>query len=296
MMDVKLWSKLGVAFAAGVSLSAGYVAIGHSWSAPAIVVVQERCPEAVDTASPAAVELPRSWRIAPNRGGAIALREGAVNLALQREGLFLGDERVLQTNGVELDPSAVERHIIAALDTRMQGVKLGLRHASLYIDPDARMRDLVDVVYTLGRNGVLSYQLVVSEATQAAGAGLWFGPPMFTDGVGDSRTNEAQLIVELQSEGLRVGRRLEADPKTIEWGPVLAWDDDPMVELERIARELALELRKPAVALFRADPQLPVSRLLEAMSAASGSDCTAAAVGTADPRHCHFVQRILEAG
>jgi TonB family protein len=45
-MDLSQWSKLGLAFAVGVSLSAGYVALGaRAAEAPSVVVVEERCPE-----------------------------------------------------------------------------------------------------------------------------------------------------------------------------------------------------------------------------------------------------------
>ena len=47
MMNFNEWSKIGLAFAVGVSLSAGYVALGsHEASDPKVVVVEERCGEA----------------------------------------------------------------------------------------------------------------------------------------------------------------------------------------------------------------------------------------------------------
>lgn len=46
-MNGSEWSKIGLAFAVGVSLSAGYVAVGMNdrIAEPELVVVQERCPE-----------------------------------------------------------------------------------------------------------------------------------------------------------------------------------------------------------------------------------------------------------
>ena len=65
MTNFNEWSKIGLAFAVGVSLSAGYVALGMQSSPAPTVVIEERCSERA-TPAPAPVELtgtPLDWGV-----------------------------------------------------------------------------------------------------------------------------------------------------------------------------------------------------------------------------------------
>ena len=316
-MNGKTAAKMSLAFAVGVALSAGYVALGSlQASTPReLVVVQERCSEPDDAAAPEprtelAVErfnqrpgssdgyveavIPSRWRLAQVSTGVTPLADGLA-IGLQREGLIFGDE----ASGI--DPSAVWGHIIVALDKRLDTLSTTPNHANLYLDPDAPMRDVINIMYTLGRHGVRSYQLAVDRRLHqpAVRFGLMLRPPLFVADPSGPTPDHFQLIVAVRADGVHVGRR-PSGPDGVNiakfeptvWVAKFAWGVQTMTELERLAVEIASE--QPTAVVFSVEPELPVARLFEAMEAATGT-CTMVEDDDGT-RHCRFIDRGIEVG
>jgi hypothetical protein len=264
--------------------------------------------------------IPPDWRLSPDGPGSTPLFEG-VPLALQRDGLFLGDERLVAVTDGWLDRSAIERHVIGPLFEQAQEIAARLEtaaaardlvwdgHAILYAHPDTPMGDIVDVVYTLGRHGFMSYQFALAPSVelshlverQVINVGIHLDPPKFVKGT--PSPEGTTMVVFLANDGMHVGHRPNG-PTEPTWDALLTWDANTMAELERHAAQFVAE--HPPVegeqhhkAVFMADPEMPVGRLIEAMIAASGRDCRYQDVwGTklGDRKRCHIAQRILEAG
>src|SRR5690606_5085945 len=133
------------------------------------------------------------WRLAHVSAGATPLADGLA-IGLQREGLTFGDE----ASGI--DPSAVKGHVITGLNERLDMLSNTPDHANLYLDPDAPMRDLVNVMYTLGRHGVRSYQLAVVRRLHepVVRFGLSLHPPVFSADPSAPTPEHFQLVVALR--------------------------------------------------------------------------------------------------
>src|SRR5690606_21416441 len=120
-------------------------------------------------------KLPPQWRVPEGGTGTTPLLEG-LGLALQRDGLYLGNERLVAADGGILDPSAIENHLIAALDERLETLAPALAreaenrgaswlgHANVYLDPDMRVGALSHLLFTLGRHHFVHYGLAVGPA------------------------------------------------------------------------------------------------------------------------------------
>jgi hypothetical protein len=263
--------------------------------------------------------LPPHWRLSFAPAGATPLIEG-VAVALQRDGLHLGNEHLVGQLPIEgrLDRSAIADHLVVPLAERAEILAPGLieraeardqvwdGHVNLYLDPDALVGDLVDVVYTLGRHGFGHYQIASSPTradaigTQWVEYGLEFEPPKYVQG-GTMLAEPVQVVVMLTEVGVEFG--LQIDGGEITWYGIWTWDREPMQELERLAADFAhgpamAEAKGERTIVFIAEPRLRVGLLIEAMNAASGSACTfvdAWKFEGGDPKRCHFVDRVLQA-
>lgn len=271
--------------------------------------------------------VPSHWRLAfLGAGGSIPLLDG-VGLSLQREGLFLDDELLVPSGEGVLPREAIDRHRIMVLDERMKTLAPALQqsaeaqgeawigHANFYLDPEIPVADVVDLIYTLGINGFADYQLAVAREPgdtvggQPVGFGLPFSPPKFARlpaGTEPEPRPEGSfsLDVRLHQDGIHVGKRGTEISATTEWIAALAWDAQPLAELEALAGRLIAELRRVdpnavPLATFRADPALPIVRMMEAMVASAGNDCDVHDIleldgGSLDD--CSFYYFIVEAG
>jgi hypothetical protein len=136
---------------------------------------------------------------------------------------------------------------------------------------------------------------------QVINVGIHLDPPKLVKGT--PSPEGTTMVVFLANDGMHVGHRPNG-PTEPTWDALLTWDANTMAELERHAAQFVAE--HPPVegeqhhkAVFMADPEMPVGRLIEAMIAASGRDCRYQDVwGTklGDRKRCHIAQRILEAG
>jgi hypothetical protein len=256
-------------------------------------------------------QLPLHWRLV-DVGATPPLFDG-LGVALQREGLFVGDDLLVPMLEGALLRSAIGNHVIFALDERVEFLALALQqeaanrgeewtgHANLYLDPDVRVGDLVDTIYTLGKHGFISYGFAVTPHSHAqigdtlVESGLLVSPPKFVAGQQPAPPEGYfTLVVYLGLEQVVLGRQTQAT----EWVELLAWSPSTMTELERHASDLARQLEQVGfyapdrLAVVTADPRMSVEAMLQAMSAVVGSTCDF----SPDTGPCHFPMLVIEAG
>lgn len=251
--------------------------------------------------------LPPTWRVGTATAGVTPIYDG-LGVALQRDGLFLGSERMVAVSDGQLERSAIVSHLLVPLDEHLKVVLPALKtdygdgfgHANLYVDPDMLVGDLVDVIYTLGRNEFFSYHFAVANGGDPIHLGFLVSPPIINKMVPEG-FQLLELLVNITADGVQAGRRVDGQATT--WEPLWPWAEQPMVQLERVATEFAAEHphvgpKRPRIATFTAETQLPVARLFEAMNATSGRDCRYMDLWNfegGDPRRCHFAERIFQA-
>jgi hypothetical protein len=240
-------------------------------------------------------QLPPSWRLVPVESGATPLWFG-LGVAIQREGLFLGDELLVPASDGRLLDNAIDHHTVLALAERVELLAPALRleaetcgevwdgHVNLYLDPDTEFADLVDTMYTLGRAGFSDYQLAVAshDAAGLVSLGVPLSPPKFVvlrEGEEAPPKPEA-LGVFVGVEALLVARRVDGKMNIV---AELAWDDATMAKLAEHVEHAAATLDfkgGPATAVFSADNTMSVAPLITAMALT----------------RAHFEYLILEAG
>ncbi|MCA9699993.1 MAG: hypothetical protein KC431_20885, partial [Myxococcales bacterium] len=192
MNDKRELAKLGLAFAVGVSLSAGYVAVGMQASGPDVVVVQERCPDGemrwvaedggevalVDKDKPRMVFISEDELSLAPLPGEEPVPEG-LSFRVGMGGMWSdGDqgEPMLRLEGGRVAAADMQGRQIKALEDLVVAGKVT---AVLWIDhrvPGATLRDLI---YSLNRAGVSDYALVVAGEGQPRA--YRFAPNRFGD-------------------------------------------------------------------------------------------------------------------
>ncbi len=200
MMDKNELAKIGLAFAVGVSLSAGYVAIGTQRSAPEVIVVQEQCPDPDEGLGEQSAGLPRGLVLAPLRGEA-PVPEG-FELWLSLDGLWSGDaggEPLLELEGGRFGEADVERHLIRALEPIAREQAKSTFTAVLWIDHRVPGQTLIDLLYTLGRAGFQDFALV--SAGRGSPEAFLFGAQRYGVSTRDN-PRTAALSLRLESEGV----------------------------------------------------------------------------------------------
>ena len=263
-------------------------------------------------------QIPPTWTLVPVEGGGVLPLRDGLAVALQPEGLFLGNELLVPAVDGRLLASAVDRHLILALHERAEQLAPALqgdaelrgeewdRHVNLYLHPEVRFGDLVDTMYTLGQAGFAEYQFAVASR-DAAGLvthGLDISPPKYAPlpAGGEPPPKPADFRVYLAERALYVARR-PAGAVSNEMIDELAWDDTTMAKLEAHAKAEAAAMRAtdvPArVVVASADNSMPFASLATALATVIGTRCDAADLlefEGANPLDCHLQMIIIEAG
>lgn len=158
-------AKLGLAFAVGVSLSAGYVALGAGdrGDEPAVVVVREQCDEHEGDAAAETGEADHGPLALADLPGDAALPEGLA-LHVDRRAMWIetGDRRrvLAQLDDGRLRPADVRRGQVSSLESALVDAD-GVTTAVLWIDHRVPGATLADVLATLERAGVTTVALAV---------------------------------------------------------------------------------------------------------------------------------------
>lgn len=171
--DKQEFAKLGLAFAIGVSLAAGYVALGAHRDGAEIIVVQERCPglEQDGAPTPKLDPVPSSDPLAERGDLELADLRGdepvpeGPSLWLSREGMWIAASeapvaRLVDGHFVadELDGPKLRALESLALD--------GEQPAVLWIDRRIPGATVEKLLYSLGRLGVREFAFVVGSGDE----------------------------------------------------------------------------------------------------------------------------------
>ena len=169
--------KLVLAFAVGVSLSAGYVAVGQLHGhEPEVVIVEEHCSEASSEASSEALASEHGIELAALAGDA-RVPEG-IGLWIGLDGLWLrtGESPLLRLDEGRLAAGDVEAGQLPALRTILSTLH-SERSAVLWADHRLPGATIMAVVETLRRGGIDEFAFAVAGDEGQARA-YRFGPQL----------------------------------------------------------------------------------------------------------------------
>lgn len=260
--------------------------------------------------------LPRSAVSEPMAMGPVVVITG--------EGIFFAGRRVAKiAYGVILDrDTKADAHLIPALQeplrralqdpetTQGKGRSRGWRPVGLFADADTPFGILLDVLYTSGRAGAVSYQIAVDRPGEPLKEGsdvLQMAPPLAMKGLGareqallDPKT---RLIMEVSPTEVRVGRHVPLVPERSAWLDRVSLEGDRKAAMKRItalaratiAGEHWFVKDLPTVH-FSVDPYVPLELLIAVLAAATGPDCTVKAFSAADRSRCLFSGRVVYGG
>lgn len=242
-MDKNEVAQLGLAFAVGVSLSAGYVFLGAQVQGddPAVVVVQERCPE-VDEDEGAARTPAGALELA-SLPGEQPVPEG-VSIWVGLDGLWLDrgpeqGEPLLELDRGRFALRDVERGRVPALLDAI--AEPSSKTAVLWIDHRVPGQTLIELIASLARLGFGDYAFAV-EGNGAGPRAYAFVPARY----GDPKGSDEQWSLGLS---LRVS----------EYGGVAAWAHPQVAGQVRRGGTAALPLDLGEGECMLAERELPSS-------------------------------------
>lgn len=239
-------------------------------------------------------------------------------------GVFFAGRRVAKiAYGVILDrDTKADAHLIPALQeplrraledpkaTQGDGRSRGWKPVGLFADADTPFGILLDVLYTSGRAGAVSYQIAVDRPGKPLKEGsdvLQMAPPLAMNGLSEQEQAlldpKTRLIMEVSPTEVRVGRHVPLVPARSAWLERVNLEGDRKAAMKRItalAREtIAGEhwfVKDLPTVHFSADPYVPLELLIAVLAAATGPDCTVEAVRDADRSRCLFSGRVVHGG
>jgi hypothetical protein len=264
MMDKNEVAKLGLAFAVGVSLSAGYVVLGLQMRAPDVVVVQEQCPDPEERAKQDDERSrPEGLELAPLVGEE-PVPDG-FSLWLGLDGLWTGDAALLELEDGRFAAADLDRHTLRALEPVARERARFSSTAVLWIDHRVAGATLIDLLFTLERAGFREFALVV-ESTGGPTA-FRFESKVYGSFVDTEDPWTAALALRLEEQGVSawLTPRSEGRPPANVPEPLpIACQVDDIAKLEG---NLCVFQSRPWAVEFTIAPERSVGELL-AMRAA----------------------------